>query len=151
MALLTSADFADLISAQLLINLTRDTAGATTPDETVIDKVSAAAWDEMWERLGIRYTQPATVPATGPCMDLLRKITRYGLYSRRPELLATPEGEVIRLERDDAMRRCKAGGDGDAVIAGLSLLSDTAAEAQGGTLSYYSNAVVYTRESYQGF
>lgn len=151
MALLTSADFADLISAQLLINLTSDTAGATVPDEDVIDKVSAAGWDEMFAWLGVRYATPATVPATGPTKDWLRKVTRYGMYSRRPELLATPEGEVIRLERDDAMKLCKAAGAGDAVVAGLTLLTDDEADAIGGSFAYYSNDVVYTKTTYRGF
>ncbi len=151
MALLTSSDFADLISLPLLIRLTNDTAGASSVEEDVIDKCSVAAWDEMWERLGVRYAKPATVPATGPCMDILRKLTRYGMYSRRPELLATPEGEVIRLERDDAIKRCKAAGDGDAIIAGLTLLSDDEADAQGGTFAYYSNDVVYGKTNYRGF
>lgn len=151
MALLTSSDFADLISLPLLVRLTNDTAGAVAVDEDVIDKCSAAAWDEMFERLGVRYAQPATVPAAGPCMDILRKVTRYGMYSRRPELLATPEGEVIRLERDDAIKRCKAGGDGDAVIAGLTLLTDDEADAQGGSLDYYSNEVVFTSTTFRGF
>lgn len=150
MALLTSSDFADLISAQLLINLTND-APAAAPDEDVIDKVSAAGWDEMFAWLGVRYTQPATVPATGPCKEWLRKVTRYGLYSRRPELLATPEGEVIRLERDDVMKLCKAAGAGDAVVAGLSLISTDDADAQGGSFGYYANDVVYTKTNYRGF
>lgn len=151
MALLTSADFTGLISAPLLIRLTNDTAGASSVDETVIDKVSAAAWDEMWEPLSLRYTKPAAVPAAGPCKDLLRKVTRYGLYSRRPEMLATPEGEVIRLERDDAIKRCKAAGAGDAVIEGLTLLTDDEADAQGGSFAFYSNDVVYTKTNYRGF
>lgn len=151
MALLTSADFTDLISAQLLINLTNDTAGAVTPDEDVIDKVSAAGWNEMFAWLGVKYAQPATVPATGPCKEWLRKVTRYGMYSRRPELLATPEGEVIRLERDDVMKLCKAAGAGDAVVAGLTLLTDDEADAIGGTFDYYSNDVVYTKTNYRGF
>ena len=151
MPLLTSADFADLISLPLLIRLTNDTAGAAAVDEGVIDKCSAAAWDEMWEKLGVRWSKPATVPATGPAKDILRKITRYGMYSRRPELLATPEGEVIRLERDDAIKRCKAAGDGDAVIAGLTLLSDDEADAQGGSFDYYSNDVVFDKTTFRGF
>lgn len=152
MALLTSADFADLISAQLLINLTNDTAGAVTPDEDVIDKVSVAGWNEMFAwGLGVKYAQPATVPATGPCKELLRRMTRYGMYSRRPELLATPEGEVIRLERDDVVKLCKAVAAGDAVVAGLTLLTDDEADAIGGTFDYYSNDVVYTKTNYRGF
>lgn len=151
MALLTSADFTDLISLPLLIRLTNDTAGASSVDEDVIDKCSTAAWDEMWEALGVRYTKPATVPTTGPAKDILRKITRYGMYSRRPELLATPEGEVIRLERDDAIKRCKAAGAGDAVMAGLTLLTDDEADAQGGSFDYYSNGVVFTKTTYRGF
>ena len=151
MALLTSADFTDLISLPLLIRLTNDTAGASSVDEDVIDKCSTAAWDEMWEALGVRYTKPATVPTTGPAKDILRKITRYGMYSRRPELLATPEGEVIRLERDDAIKRCKAAGAGDAVIEGLALLTDDEADAQGGSFAFYSNDVVYTKTNYRGF
>lgn len=147
--MLTAADFAGLISPQLLINLTRDAAGATTPDETVITAVSAAAWDEMWEPLSVRYTKPATCP-DGPAKDLLRKITRYGLYSRRPELLATPEGEIIRLERDDAMKRCRAAGNGDAVIAGLTLLSADDLEDQGSGVTFYANDVVYTKTTYRG-
>lgn len=150
MALLTSSDFADLISAQLLINLTND-APAATVDEDVIDKVSAAGWNEMFAWLGVRYTQPATVPTTGPCKEWLRKVTRYGMYARRPELLATPEGEVIRLERDDVMKLCKAAGAGDAVVAGLSLISTDDADAQGGSFGYYANDVVYTKTNYRGF
>lgn len=150
MALLTSADFADLISLPLLIRLTNDTAGAAAVDEDVIDKCSAAAWDEMWEKLGVRWSKPATVPAGG-AKDILLVVTRYRLYSRRPELLATPEGEVIRLERDDAIKRCKAAGAGDAVMAGLTLLTDDEADAQGGSFSFYSNDVVYDKTTFRGF
>ena len=151
MSLLTSSDFADLISAALLINLTNDTAGAMTPDEAVIDKCSAAGWNEMFAWLGVRYAQPTTVPAIGPSREWLRKVTRYGMYARRPELLATPEGEVIRLERDDVMKLCKAAGAGDAVVAGLTLLTDDEADAIGGSFDYYSNDVVYTKTNYRGF
>lgn len=150
MALLTSADFAGKITPQLLINLTRDAAGATTPDETVIDSCSAKSWAEMWEELGKRYTKPATCPA-GSCMDILLTVTRYWMYSRRPENVAGPEGEVVYREYADVIKRCKRAGDGDAVIEGLSLLTDDEADAQGGSFSYYSNDVVYTKTNYRGF
>jgi len=149
MALLTSADFVDLISLQLLINLTE---GTTVPDEDVIDKCSADFWnDDMWPLLGLRYTKPATLPTTGPLKGWLRKGTRYGMYARRPELLATPEGEVIRLERDDVVKLCKAAGAGDAVVEGLALLTSDESAAQGSPLSWYSNDVVYTKTNFRGF
>ena len=152
MALLTSVDFTGLISAPLLVRLTNDTAGAATVDETVIDKVSAAAWDEMFAwGLAVKYAQPAAIPTAGPSRELLCKATRYGMYSRRPELLATPEGEVVRLEWNDVISLCKAVAKGDAVIEGLTLLTDTESDAIGGSFSYYSNDVVYTKTNYRGF
>jgi len=145
--LLSSADFADLIDAQLLINLT---GGTSSPDENVIAKVSAAAWDEMFGFLGERYTKPATCP-DGLAKELLRKVTRYGLYSRRPELLATPEGEMIRLERKDALALCEKAAKGDASIAGLALLDADALEDAGTGAVYYANDVVYGPTTYRGF
>ena len=145
--MLTSADFADLIDAALLINLT---GGTAAPDEDVITKVSVAAWDEMFVLLGERYVKPATCP-TGPAKDILRKVTRYGLYSRRPELLATPEGEMIRLEKKDALSLCEKAARGDASIAGLTLLDADALDDAGAGISYYANDVVYTKTTYRGF
>ena len=145
--MLTSADFEDLIEAQLLINLT---GGTSVPDEDVITKVSIAAWDEMFGYLGLVYSKPVTCP-DGPAKDILRKVTRYGLYSRRPELLATPEGEAIRLEKKDALALCVAASKGDAVIAGLTLLDADGLEEQGSGAMYYANDVVYTKTTYRGF
>lgn len=145
--MLTSADFADLISAPLLVNLTE---GTTTPDENVITKVSAAAWDEMFGFLGERYSKPATCP-DGLAKELLRKVTRYGLYSRRPELLATPEGEMIRLEKKDALALCEKAARGNASIAGLALLDADALEDAGSGAVYFSNEVVYGPTTYRGF
>jgi hypothetical protein len=144
--MLTSADFADLISAQLLINLT---GGTTAPDEDVITKVSAAAWDEMFIHLGQRKAKPATCP-DGPAKELLRKITRYGLYSFRPELLATPEGEMIRLEKKAAIDDCKAVARGDADIEGLTDLDSDALADAGAGLTYLSNPPVFTKTTYRG-
>lgn len=144
--MLTAADFADLISAQLLINLT---GGTTAPDEDVITKVSAAAWDEMFIHLGERYAKPATCP-DGPAKELLRKATRYGLYLFRPELLATPEGEVIRLERKDALALCEKAARGDASIEGLAALDTDALADAGAGLAYLSNPPVFTKTTYRG-
>ena len=149
-ALLTSADFTDLISPQLLINLTNDTPGATAADESVIDVCSGKAWSEMWDWLGQRYTKPATATA-GSCKDILLTVTRYYLYSRRPELLATPEGEIVSREKENAIKRCKDAGAGDASIDGLTLLTADELEAAGAGAVYYANEVVYGPTTYRGF
>ena len=149
-ALLTSTDFADLLGARLLVQLTTDTVGATTPDEDVIDATSAAAWGEMWEPLSIRYSKPATCPA-GAAKDILRTITLYRLYLRHPEWLATPEGEVIKSNRDDAIKRCQAAGAGKANLEGLTLLTADEQDAAGSGIGYYANDVVFDKTSYRGF
>lgn len=145
--MLTSADFADLIDAQLLINLT---GGTSSPDEDVIAAVSSDFWDEMWAFLGERYAEPASCP-DGLAKTILRKGTRYGLYSRRPELLATPEGEMVRLERKDALALCEKAARGEASIVGLTLLDADTLEEQGSGMVYDANEVVYTKTTYRGF
>lgn len=150
MALLTSADFADMIGAKLLIQLTTDTPNAVAPDEDAIDVTSTGAWSEMWEYLGGRYVKPATVPA-GSAKELLLTITRYRLYLRHPEFLATPEGEVVRMTYDDAVKRLKAVRDGDNAISGLTLLTTDELEDAGAGALYYANDVVYSKTEYRGF
>jgi len=148
-ALLTSADFTDLISPQLLINLTNDTPGATSADESVIAAVSAAAWDEMFVYMPAKR-KPAACP-DGPEKDALRKVTRYGLYSRRPELVATPEGEVVRLEKKEAIDMCKAVTRREADFPGLVDLTADDLESSGSGAVYYANEVVYGPTTYRGF
>ena len=84
-------------------------------------------------------------------VDILLIVTRYYLYSRRPELLATPEGEVVLREKEDALKRCKAAGTGDASIPGLTLLTTDELDAAGSGAVYYANEVVYGPTTYRGF
>lgn len=145
--MLTAADFTDLIEDQLLINLT---GGTSAPDEDVIEAVSSDSWDEMWGFLGLIYAKPATCP-DGLAKNLLRRITRYGLYARRPEHLATAEGEAIRLDKKDALALCEKASRGDAAIEGLTPLSADELDDAGPGLVAVSNAVVFGPTNYRGF
>lgn len=124
-ALLTSTDFAGMIPPETLVQLS--TSNGSVVDEAVIAACASDAWNEMWTWLAVKFFQPATVP-DGDCKTLLKTITRYYLYGRRPE--TDPQNDIpgspniIKASYQAAIKRIQAAaGPGNATIAGLTLLT----------------------------
>lgn len=119
-ATFTSADFAGLVTAKILTQLTDENPNATVPKETTIAQTSATAVDDMFALLGQRKVRPDTMPGAGAFRNAALAVTLYYLYSRSPDLLrgldgtGDPTKHPIYLRYAKAMSDCRGVARGEA-------------------------------------
>ena len=103
---LSTADLVPgLLTERQLVQLTQDTAGSSSVDETVLDAHLTAAEAEVEGYVGARFALPLASPLQ-ILVSVAARIARYRLHSRRPgtitETLQRDYDGAVKLLRDIA-------------------------------------------------